>query len=88
MHKLGQVVVAKSTGYGVKRNGVSISFATGFSFAHLGISAAYLTVLKNQPLSDSVGYAHASGLSTDRVVVLAAIPALAIATKGIGITAI
>jgi hypothetical protein len=62
--------------------------------------------VKNQPLGDSVGYAEAAGLTTDQVVLRAAIPAvldawrlfgddvpkwvpaLSIAAKGIGITAI
>jgi hypothetical protein len=145
LHELGHVVVAKSNGYRVGHNGVSISygsqklpprdqqkiasagfqsqwiaseiafsvreksnsnFAAGIICAHLGISAAYLTVLKNQPLGDSVGYAESAGLTTDQVALRAAIPAvldawrlfgddvpkwvpaLSIAAKGIGITAI
>lgn len=51
-------------------------FAAGIICAHLAISAAYLTVLKNQSLGDTVGYANATGLGTDRVVLIAAIPAV------------
>lgn len=82
------------------------TYAAGVICAHLAISAAYLTFLKNQNLGDSVGFANATGLSTDQVVWSAAIPALldswrligdkvprwvpamSIAGKGIGITAI
>ena len=84
----------------------SSTFAAGFICAHLAISAAYLTVLKNQQLGDAVGYANATGLSTGQIVWRAAlpalldswrlfghdvpkwVPALSIATKAAGITAI
>ena len=52
------------------------NFTAGFICAHLAISAAYLTVLKNQRLGDSVGYSNASSLSSNQVVLRAAIPAL------------
>lgn len=52
------------------------TFAAGFVCMHLAISAAYLTVLKNQQMGDSAGYAHATGLSTNQIVWRAAIPAL------------
>lgn len=115
VHELGHVIVARSMGYSVGHQGLSITyggkdmtahdqeriasagfqaqwissevafssrkknnstFAAGFICAHLAISAAYLTVLKNQKLSDSVGYANATGLSTGQIVWRAAIPAL------------
>jgi hypothetical protein len=97
--------IASEIAFSARENSNS-NFAAGVICAHLGISAAYLTVLKDQPSGDSVGYANATGLSTDRIVLLAAIPAvldawrlfgddvpkwvpaLSIASKGVGITAI
>ena len=51
-------------------------YAAGVISAHLAISAAYLTFLKNQELGDSVGYSHATGMPINQVVWRAAIPAL------------
>lgn len=51
-------------------------FAAGLVSAHLAISAAYLTVLKNHAQGDVIGMAEATGLSTDQLVMLALVPAL------------
>lgn len=51
-------------------------FAAGLVCAHLAISAAYLTVLKNHAQGDVVGMAEATGLSIDQLVMLALVPAL------------
>lgn len=50
--------------------------AAGLVSAHLAISAAYLTVLKNHAQGDVVGMAEATDLSTDQLVLLALVPAL------------
>ena len=50
--------------------------AAGLVCAHLAISAAYLTVLKDHDRGDVVGMSDASGLSTDSLVLLALVPAL------------
>ncbi|PLX92978.1 MAG: hypothetical protein C0621_08495 [Desulfuromonas sp.] len=52
------------------------SFATGVICGHLATSLAYLVVLKNHPLGDTVSMAMASDLSVDQVASLAALPAL------------
>lgn len=51
-------------------------FAAGLVSAHLAISAAYLTVLKNHAQGDVVGMTEATDLSTDQLVMLALVPAL------------
>lgn len=51
-------------------------FTTGLIAAHLGITAAYLTVLKNNREGDVLSASRASGLSTDRILLLAMVPAL------------
>lgn len=50
--------------------------AAGLVSAHLAISAAYLTVLRNHAQGDVIGMAEATGLSTDQLVLLALVPAL------------
>lgn len=50
--------------------------AAGLVSAHLAISAAYLTVLKDHAQGDVVGMAEATDLSTDQLVLLALVPAL------------
>lgn len=48
----------------------------GLISAHLAISAAYLVALRNHPLGDTVSASRASGISTDQLVLMAAVPAL------------
>ncbi|RJP95707.1 MAG: hypothetical protein C4518_00795 [Desulfobacteraceae bacterium] len=43
---------------------------------HLAATAAYITFLKSHEKGDIVGAAKATGLSTDQVALMAAIPAL------------
>lgn len=50
--------------------------AAGLVCAHLAISAAYLTVLKDHDQGDVVGMAEATDLSSDSLVLLALVPAL------------
>lgn len=50
--------------------------AAGLVCAHLAISAAYLTVLKDHDQGDVVGMAEATDLSSDQLVMLALVPAL------------
>ena len=52
------------------------SLATGAVITHLGISAAYLTFLKDHEDGDVMGIANALGRDRDEVAVLVAIPAL------------
>ena len=52
------------------------NLAAGFVAGHLATSLAYLVVLKNQPRGDTVGMAHASGLSVNQVASILALPAL------------
>lgn len=52
------------------------SYQAGLVCSHLAITAAYLLVLKNQPTSDIVGIASATGLSRDQVLAAVALPAL------------
>ena len=50
------------------------NFGAGVVCAHLGITLAYLTVLKNQKQGDVVGIAEATKLSNDRIAWTLAIP--------------
>lgn len=50
--------------------------AAGLVCAHLAISAAYLTVLKDHDRGDVVGMSEATKLSNDRLALLALVPAL------------
>lgn len=50
------------------------NFGAGVVCAHLGITLAYLTVLKNHPQGDVAGIAQATGLSNDRIVLALAVP--------------
>ena len=52
------------------------SLATGAVITHLGISAAYLTFLKDHEDGDVMGIANALGRGRDEVAALVAIPAL------------
>lgn len=52
------------------------SWNAGLVLGHLGISAAYLTFLKDHEYGDVRGIAQATGLSNDEVAVLLNIPAL------------
>ena len=51
------------------------NFNAGVVWAHLGISVAYLTVLKNNKDGDIEGMSQATGISNDRLALLLAIPA-------------
>jgi hypothetical protein len=52
------------------------NFSAGLVVFHLAATAAYMTVLKNHEKGDTVGAAQATGLSTDQVALMAAIPAV------------
>ncbi len=52
------------------------NFSAGLVVFHLAATAAYTTFLKDHEKGDMVGAAAATGLSTDQVALLAAIPAL------------
>ncbi len=54
----------------------SKAFHTGMVLGHLGISLAYLTVLKGHENGDSLGTASASSWSEDQVLLALAIPAV------------
>lgn len=51
-------------------------FGAGVVGSYLGVSFAYLTFLKNQYNGDVYGISRATGMSHDRVALLAAIPAV------------
>ena len=51
------------------------NFNAGLVWAHLGITAAYLTVLKNHKDGDIEGMSQATGISSDRLALMVAIPA-------------
>lgn len=118
-HEAGHFVVAKSKGYRVSHDGLSITypgtnftrsgqlqlasagfqtqwilselvlrdkngrenirpptdFGAGVVISYIGVSAAYLTFLKNQLTGDIYGMSHASGLSHDRLALMMAVPA-------------
>lgn len=50
--------------------------AAGVILSHLGITAAYLTFLKNDAQGDIEGMSEATGISNDRFALAVAIPAL------------
>lgn len=50
------------------------SFGAGVVCAHLGITLAYLTVLKNHEQGDVAGIAQATGYSNDRIALALAVP--------------
>ena len=60
------------------------SLAAGAIIAHLGISAAYLTFLKDHEDGDIMGIANALGEDKDAVAALVAIPALLDAWRLLG----
>ncbi|MBI5890303.1 MAG: hypothetical protein HZB47_06450 [Nitrosomonadales bacterium] len=118
-HEVGHMVVAKSKGYRVSHDGLSITypgvdftrsgqlqlasagyqtqwvlselvlrdnnwqerktppsdFGAGIVISSVGVSAAYLTILKHQLNGDVYGVSRASGMSHDRAALLMAIPA-------------
>jgi hypothetical protein len=118
-HEAGHLVVAKSKGYRVSHEGLSITypgtdftrsgqlqlasagyqtqwllselvlrddrwqerktppgdFGAGVVLSSIGVSLAYLTVLKNQYNGDIYGVSRASGMSHDRAALAIAIPA-------------
>jgi len=51
------------------------AFKTGLVVSELAVAAAYLTVLKDHEEADLVGISNATGLSTDQLALLVAIPA-------------
>lgn len=119
-HEAGHFVVAKTKGYRVSHDGLSITypgtnftrsgqlqlasagfqtqwllsefvlrdkngrentrppsdFGAGVVISYIGVSAAYLTFLKNQLTGDIYGMSHASGLSHDRLALMMAVPAV------------
>src|SRR5512146_77468 len=118
-HETGHLVVAKTKGYRVGHEGLSITypgtnftragqlqlasagfqtqwvlsefvlrdesghehtrppsdFGAGVVCSYIGVSAAYLTFLKNQYNGDVYGMSRASGYSHDRIALMMAIPA-------------
>jgi hypothetical protein len=50
------------------------NFAAGVVCAHLGITLAYLTILKNHKLGDVAGIAEATKRSNDRIALALAVP--------------
>ncbi|MDO8990592.1 MAG: hypothetical protein Q7U91_13280 [Sideroxyarcus sp.] len=119
-HEAGHLVVAKSKGYTVSHDGLSITypgtdftragqlqlasagfqtqwvlselvlrdkngrentkpptdFGAGVVISYVGVSAAYLTFLKNQYNGDIYGMSRATGMSHDRLALMMAIPAM------------
>lgn len=119
-HEVGHFVVAKTKGYRVSHEGLSIiypgthftrsgqlqlasagfqtqwvlselvlrdkngrentrppsDFGAGVVISYIGVSAAYLTFLKNQITGDIYGMSQASGLSHDRLALMMAVPAV------------
>jgi hypothetical protein len=119
-HEAGHFVVAKSRGYRVSYDGLSITypgakltpasqlqlasagfqtqwvlsefalrdkngrehtkppgdFGAGVVCSYLGVSLAYLTILKNQDQGDVYGMSNATGLSHDRIALMMAVPAV------------
>ena len=119
-HEAGHVIIAKSKGYDVKLDGVSIiypgaemsdsdrlqvasagfqaqwltteaaflyrgknelgptsdNFTAGLICSHLAISAAYLTVLRDNTEGDTYAMSEATDLSTGQIAALLAIPAV------------
>jgi hypothetical protein len=51
------------------------AFETGMVVSHLATTAAYLTILKDHPEGDLTGVSAATGISTDELALLVAIPA-------------
>jgi hypothetical protein len=51
-------------------------FGAGVVCSYIGVSAAYLTFLKNQRQGDVAGMSYATGLSHDRIALMMAIPAV------------
>ena len=59
-------------------------FGAGVVLSYAGVSVAYLTFLKNQYNGDVYGISRATGMSHDRVALLAAIPAVLDAWRLLG----
>jgi hypothetical protein len=51
-------------------------FGAGVVLSYVGVSAAYLTFLKNQSTGDIYGMSNASGMSHDRLALMMAVPAV------------
>ena len=51
-------------------------FGAGVVCSYLGVSFAYLTILKNQTQGDVYGMSRASGMSHDRIALMMAVPAV------------
>ena len=51
-------------------------FGAGVVGSYIGVSIAYLTILKNQETGDVNGMATATGLSRDRIALMMAVPAV------------
>lgn len=51
-------------------------FGAGVVASYIGVSIAYLTILKNQETGDVNGMATATGLSHDRIALMMAVPAV------------
>lgn len=123
-HEAGHVLVAKSKGYPVSHDGLSLTypgvnftragqlqlasagfqtqwllselvlqgehgkpprdFGAGVVASYVGVSAAYLTFLKNQYNGDVYGMSRASGMSHDRIALMLAIPAVLDAWRLLG----
>jgi len=54
----------------------TMNTAAGVILSHLGITAAYLTFLKNDAQGDIEGMSEATGISNDRLALAVALPAL------------
>jgi hypothetical protein len=54
----------------------AVNTAAGVILGHLGITAAYLTFLKNHAQGDIEGMSEATGISNDQLALAVAIPAL------------
>ncbi len=59
-----------------KDDATSVNAAAGVVLSHLGITAAYLTFLRNHAKGDIEGMSEATGISNDRLALAVAIPAL------------
>jgi len=59
-------------------------FGAGVVFSYIGVSAAYLTFLKNQYNGDVAGMTNATGLSHDRIALMMAVPAVLDAWRLLG----
>ncbi len=58
------------------RDSAEANAAAGVVLSHLGVTAAYLTFLKNHGNGDIEGMSEASGISNDKIALAVAIPAV------------